>query len=345
MKVFYNFDCIYESLYASFIKIVHPDWELVDKKSYNNETENVLIIKNNFNNEVHSIFDEEFNLEEIASLENYPIFQTIQNEVSKTKGMWNWMISLVTRKNIVDDFLISDTRITEIPKTVSKLIILDNKTYWADFIIEEEPWKLNYSYLKKYPKKADILIVPCGDRYLIHSLRSEVKFEKKGKYLFHYIDHSTWTEFQFDTSKLFDFTIKKLSRNVYKTDFLKIYLIESIFDENEIKLIIKNSLITFLKNKFKSAHIIILQNQSNYLVNFNEYCDKLTSEDSLYYRIMPKQILQISKFEHPVFNQETLTYISKPKPFDEILEILKLSLINSTSYRLEKKEESDNDSE
>jgi len=330
MKVFYNQSSVYETIYAYFTYVIHPEWEFKSIDEFSELCEG----------EYSKISFDEFNLNDICNIDNYPMMKIIQKEIDKEDGRWDWMISLsalINSNNNLSqiDKLLKSERSFEKPKTESILIKINNNYYWADKITDKEPWKFDYSYLKKYPTKADFLI--SGN--LIHSLRKTQKVIDGKKYHYHSFQNN-WIEPFPKSFKLFDFDIEKIN---YDGIPLHLLITKNEFSEIEIQNLIRLNIHLFLKNKFQYAVILVFMTSEFYLFMFNEYSNKIIQENGLYLKIMPQQILRLSKFEHQEGSEILNTVTRKLKPLSEILEWIREAFLSLNNASTKTKINSDND--
>ena len=262
---------IYKALYQYFIEITNQE----------------LVIG-------RDCYLENFNLNEVSDLKDYPILREIQDEIHH-EGRWNWLISLHLLDTTIKA-LLEIPRIHKQVNTESKIVCIDKINYWAEIVIEADPWKYDYTYLKKYYNKADIIVFFTKDKVLIHSLRKQIKFET------HMITPST-AMLHMDnkyhlirdeitilkaSDKLFDFTFKDLKK-------LTLHICNKQFTNEEISELIKNEGIIFMKNKFVKSIIFLFELPTEYLIMFNDQAKSIHIENKLLFTVNEKMFLKISK--------------------------------------------------
>jgi len=304
----YNTQCPYETLYAYFLSITGKTSDANLRDEY---------------------YQGEFNLNEVEDLKDYPVLRHFQEEIHNKNGKWDLMICLISlimkhpgELDLVHDLMVSE-RSYQIPKTQSELIKYKNNYYWAEFVIDTTPWKYHYEFLKKYPRKADILVFCNQTQFLMHSLNKEVIF-KDETYKYHLLGDKCFSDvITFDSAKLFQFTTKELP---YKKTKVNIYVNDNVLMDDSLKIMVEDDIMTFLKKKFHKYDIIILTLENYYVLIFNEFCSHMPKELSILFRIGDKTMMRMDKYV--IQKKNTLDFDSENnvtktlKPLNDIIDYI-----------------------
>lgn len=315
MIVYFNPNDLNEVVYAIYIKEIYPNYQFKLKtKDVVEEDDNIIIAPIDPKLK-HHYYMNDFDLNEVKSLDSESIYNVLQIEILGKKNLWVLMINILN-VDIEEDLDLYLKNVIDVIKSKNKvgikyhsiLLRINHEAYWTNVLLPG--YNFDFSEINKRQSNEDFIIIKKNNKIFIQSMHN--KFDMidtfNSTYKYHYYGELIDVKFYENpiiNRFLNPITIElSIQGNVVDAGIVNsINLPLELWDE-----IYARKMIDIFKKKLKKFAIFIIDQPSKYIFIFNNFYQKINNSDKLIFLTEKNQMLSISK----------------SKPLNEILILLKL---------------------